>query len=384
MSCSNTRNKRVEFESELTFSNLFARRTANRCFGSATNFFSRGRDALYCIINDLGLPAGTGALVPAFACEEIFRPFIVAKYVLYYYRVNRDLTPDLSHINLLAKHCKVILVINYFGFNQPPQVFEKVRELGLTVIEDGAHSWLSERSGRSAGGDYYFASLRKLAPLPDGAVLINKTKECSIEYSYNHSFNWLMFIFYRFMGLLLKGSNNKRPRAIKTLLTKEAFSTAEYLLRSFLSPAPMSVLSGRILHRLDCAWIAEARRRNYSLLAEQLKSIPGCNPLFPELPPGIVPYGFPLFAENRTLLQNALENLNIQAAPLWPLSELAPRSAVVDTCLFDKTLLLPIGQDYSEKDICQWRSKFEGCCEYRHFRTRSRGCTANSGDVLQK
>ncbi len=354
MSYPDTRNKSIEFESGLAFGNLFAQPQSDvkDLFPAASScFLSRGRDALYCIISDLGFLPGTGVLLPSFACDEIYRPFIDAKYVPHYYRVNRDLTPDFPHICSMAKHCKVILMINYFGFNQPPPVYEKARDLGLIVIEDGSHSWLSDSISGSNRGDYCFASLRKLAPLPDGAVLTKKTAECRKEYSYIRSSNVLMFRLCRWMGLLIKGSNNKRPRAIKSWLTKEFFSSAEILLRSFPSPAPMSSLSGRILHRLDTGEIAAARRRNYLLLAQNLKTISGLNPVFPELPPGVVPYGFPVFAEKRSLLQSALESLNIQAAPLWAQSEMVPSASIDDGYIYDKTLLLPIGQDYDENDI---------------------------------
>ena len=340
----------IEFESGLKLSNMLPGKSGNSV-GLTENalLLSRGRDSIKAIIYDMGLPGDSGILLPSFACGEIYEPFSKAGLRNVFYRVNEDLTPNLSHIREIKDEAKAIVIINYFGFLQPEQVYNQCKDWGLIVIEDGSHSFLSKDSGKH--GDYYFASMRKLLPLLDGAILKKKNGSGFNKPNVKHSLPAVKFRFFRALGQLIKTSDNRHSRGIKRRLINEMFSNAEKTLGMFPSPAGMSKLSANILEHLDIHSVSIVRRRNYMLLRDGLKQIKDFAPVFSDLPDDIVPYGFPIFVERRRLWVHALNQLNIQTAPLWNLSGLIPQDIIKDRVIYEQTLLFPIGQDYKEEDM---------------------------------
>ncbi len=351
--------KRIEFESSIKFSYLLPKKSDNDLFKNSL-LLARGRDALKVLIEDMNLPLGSGVLLPAFACEEIYRPFLDTGLKIHYYCVNQDFTPDVSHIRQMKDDCKVVLVINYFGFLQPVSIYDQLKNWKLLVIEDGSHSFLSEGSGEQ--GDYYFASLRKLLPVLDGAIL-HKKKDNLIQFvTLKKSKPLVKFRIYRALGQLIKESDNKKSRRIKQWSVNEMFSNAERNLGIFPSPVRISPFSINILNHLDIDLISRIRRQNYKILREGLGDVNDLKPVFSELPDGVVPYGFPVFAEKRDLWVHALDNLKIQAAPLWHLSSLVPKTMIKNHQLYEQTMLFPVGQDYKEEDMHSLVDRAKSLC----------------------
>lgn len=345
--------RRIEFESGLDFGQIFCRNNKN---GSAHEFracqmVSRGRDALSLIIERMGHPPGTGILLPALACEEVYRPFMLHGYAVHYYRVNRDLTPDMDQVRKLSASCKAILVINYYGFLQPQPVYAGLRQLGLTVIEDGSHSALTRGSGLN--GDHYFASLRKLIPVPDGAVVrFSGGPEAGIKFN-RFSLAAVKFRLARMVGMMLKKQDNRRPRRIRQTLTAEMFSVAEQALSRYQSPSQASCITKMVIASIDFDQIRSQRRANYQMLAGLLKGHKRMTVLAPDLPDDTVPYGLPVLVQDRTQWLLALGAIRVQAAPLWALSDIVPTSANADEQFHKQIMLLPIGQDYNDADMVE-------------------------------
>ena len=341
----------IEFESGLKLSNMFPGRSENSItLTENVLLLSRGRDSIKVIIDDMGLPRGSGVLLPTFACQEIYEPFSKAGLKNLFYRVNEDLTPDLSHIQEIKDEAQAVLIINYLGFLQPGYVYNQCKEWGMTVIEDGSHSFLSKGSGEH--GDYYFASLRKLLPLLDGAILKRKDGSGFKKLNVRHSVRIVKFRFFRALGQITKASEVKRPRAMKHWLGHEMFAEAEKQLGRYPGPAAMSKLSINILARLDLGLISDARRRNYQALGQGLGEFANFEPVFENLPEYVVPFGFPVFSEKRSLWVNALDKLKIQAAPLWNLNRAVSTNVLLDDGRINRQMMLfPVGQDYSEEDM---------------------------------
>jgi len=298
----------------------------------------------------MGLPKGSGILLPTFACEEIYAPFIDASLKIFYYRVNEDLTPDLSHIREIKNNGKAVLIINYFGFLQPEYVYNQCKDWGLIVIEDGSHSFLSKDSGKH--GDYYFASMRKLLPLLDGAILKKKDGSGFKNATHKCSLPLLKFRLFRALAQLIKHSEVRRPREMKHWLVHEMFSKAEKEIRRISFSATMSKLSINILTQLELELISDARRRNYKVLGRRLGEFTDFVPVFKNLPEYVVPYGFPVFSEKRSLWVKALDKLKIQVALLWDLSRAVPDDVLLDNyMLYRQIMLFPVGQDYTDEDM---------------------------------
>lgn len=309
---------------------------------------SRGRDALHLIIEGLDQPRGSGVLLPALACPEVYRPFLDRGHSPHFYRVGRDLRPDLGQIERHRRDCSTILVINYYGFVQTKEVYGQLREWGLVVIEDGSHSLLSTGSGE--GGLAYFASLRKLLPLPDGAIYRVKggvsEKKRFFRETGLHAFRMA-----RLAAIWLKRFEQVKPRRMQQKTIRELFWEAEKQLGRYEVPAPAWAMSRSILTGMDINYIRGKRRKNYLTLAGLLSGLNGLNVLCPVLPPGTVPYGLPVLAEERDRLASEMDRLNVQAAPLWDLSKMVPAGTGVDREFHERIMLLPVGQDYDEDDM---------------------------------
>ncbi len=340
--------KRIEFESSIKFNYLLPKNSDNDLFKNSL-LLARGRDALKILIEDMNLPQDSGVLLPAFACEEIYHPFLDSGLKIHYYRVNQDLTPDISHIQQIKDDCRVILLINYFGFLQPISVYDQLKKWGLIVIEDGSHSLLSKGSGEQ--GDYYFASMRKLLPLLDGAILQKGNGDTIKTVSLKKSKPLVKFRIFRALGQLIKASDNKKPRGIKHWAVRELFALAEKNLSLIPVPAAMSALSKNILSHLNLEKIRDKRRNHYQILQEGIRSLPDFKLIFKDLPYGVTPYGLPVLVDRRNIWLNALENLKIQAAPLWPLSCMIHAEVINDSKIYEQTLLFPLSQDYSQIEM---------------------------------
>ena len=110
----------------------------------------------------------------------------------------------------------------------------------------------------------------------------------------------------------------------------------------------MSELSGNLLrHGFDYADIAARRRDNYARLCEQLGEIA----LFPELPPLVVPLGFPVRVPNRADVQRALFEREIYPPVHWPLPAEVPGSFAGSHLLAERVLTLPCDQRYDAGDM---------------------------------
>lgn len=93
----------------------------------------------------------------------------------------------------IKDNTKAIIVIHEFGFVY--NEIEMLKEYGLPIIEDCAHSFFSQNKNSSVGkvGDYVIYSLPKFFPLQFGGVLVSKwdsgivSKLTEVEQNYIYS-----------------------------------------------------------------------------------------------------------------------------------------------------------------------------------------------------
>jgi dTDP-4-amino-4,6-dideoxygalactose transaminase len=95
-----------------------------------------------------------------------------------FYRMTPQLRIDVDDLclRLTTSHARVLVVIHYFGFPDPEykRVCQLAHEHGLIVVEDEAHSMLSDLVGGVCGrvGEFSIMSLHKLLPVPQGGLLV--------------------------------------------------------------------------------------------------------------------------------------------------------------------------------------------------------------------
>ena len=326
--------------------------------GLETAYLASGRDALHWIILSLGLQRGSRVLLPSYLCEEVVAPFLAHGMDVDFYRVTRDLQVDRADLGRrLISETRLVLYIHYFGF---PTEFpgKPVASMApsAVVIEDSSHSFLSRFDAAQGHGDIWFASYRKLLPLPDGAVVCwsGKSVQTFHPFRAHNSLGHVAAVGYRSVGAMLKSLWLLRPGLFPKRVFRQFFFWSRRRLEHYSKPAPMSMVSKRLLKRMDIEGIVSARRRNFSHLLSALDGSEEVRPLYSSLPEGVCPLGFPLLAEDRPrLLQHLIES-KVYPPVHWELPGLVPRSEFPDSWhVSDRILTLPVDQRYDEEDMAR-------------------------------
>ncbi len=108
----------------------------------------------------------------------VFDPIRRLKCRYDFYRLDRRLFIDMDDLEAKIKLVKpkVLLLIHYFGFPDPnlSMVIKLAEANGILVIEDEAHSMLSDLVGGICGrlSDSAIFSFHKLLPVDQGGALV--------------------------------------------------------------------------------------------------------------------------------------------------------------------------------------------------------------------
>lgn len=120
--------------------------------------------------------------LPSFICRDMLAPINTLNVKYYFYEVDEKLNPILEDIK-----CDVILMVNYFGFEQDIEPFVKYKEkYDSIIIEDNAHGFLSSDKHNTllgTRGDIGLLSIRKTIALPNGGALLINNKKLKIKYN---------------------------------------------------------------------------------------------------------------------------------------------------------------------------------------------------------
>jgi len=144
-------------------------------FGKKTFLFTNyGRSSLYVILKALNLPKGSKIGVPLYSCTVVFDAIVNAGHVPCFIDIGLDnYTMDPYDLEEKIDDLSAVVVIHTFG---RPADMDEIRKIagGKPVIEDCAHSLLSEYKGKKTGtlGDASFFSLEKYISAGEGGMII--------------------------------------------------------------------------------------------------------------------------------------------------------------------------------------------------------------------
>jgi dTDP-4-amino-4,6-dideoxygalactose transaminase len=307
-------------------------------FDNNGSLYADGRSALAHALQLAGHSAQNAILFPAYHCGSMIEPAIWLATDIYFYNLNKDLSPDLNHIKQLISHAikpvKTLVVVHYFGFFQRLDSLAQVcKENGVTLIEDCAHAYYRlDNKTSSPKGDLAIASPRKFFPIPDGGLLcINNPalqKENTLE---TRSFKAEIKALYT---CLQTATLFPKPNILGKIITKiDKLRTQSLTKKSgHLSSPPSflwfnpdqinkqgSYISKGIIHFSSHQQIIESRRKNYQYLFDNLKNQSNAHPLY-ELTDETVPYMFPLVINYPAQHFITLKKLGV---PIWRWEELA-------------------------------------------------------------
>lgn len=310
--------------------------------GRDVRYYSYGRYAILEALKLAGVKPGDTVLFPEYVCRENLAAIHALSARVEFFPVNEALELAVSPDRLPA--ARAVMAVNYFGFPQNLSPFEEYcRRTGAILIEDNAHGFLSrEASGRYLGtrGDIGVFSFRKSIPLPNGSgMIVNHPERTAplapqlpyVTYDTSRVFRaktllrnlprWHMTgLLYGLIGL---------DRTIRRLRTGEDYMKSDADAEQVLPgrPEPDARLAD-ILRSLDVGYEISRRRALYSAI-DTVVTARGGRPVFPDLPEGVAPYGYPFRAPSGSLerIKAALRTLRLDCH-LWPElpSEIGPRA----------------------------------------------------------
>lgn len=329
--------------------------------------FIRGGYVLAKKMCRAGAGPGKAVLLPAFHCRAMVEPVLYLGAQLCFYPVMADLRPDLSALSSLLNERGVpvaaMVMTHYFGF--PNDVDEAERFCSahdISLIEDCAHALYGRAGERLLGtvGSYATASMWKFLPVRDGALLLDndggqpsgRTAQplltevkalAAILQVWSQRIGRRRYLPYIDASALCEKAKlvAARPMVRTSESGLKEFSPRLVAMAALHSScwAMANVVQGRIARR---------RRANYLKWLEGMRSVPGVELLFPDLPEGVVPYAFPLLIDAAVMDFNLLKMAGI---PSWRWEDIEVTDCAIVRDYRIRVLQLPCHQELHADDL---------------------------------
>lgn len=277
--------------------------------------------------------------LPSYLCAVMVRAFPAEVPRVRFYAVDDRLRLEDDNWLEEIRPGDLAVFIDYFGFTTWGDYGAEARRRGAWVVEDACQAMLNERFSEQS--HYVICSPRKFVGVPDGGVLLARDgaelPECNLAPLLAEW--WLDAL----AASQLRGEFDRHGGERKWF---ELFQKTD--TTGPLQPMSMSELSALLLlDRIDFAEAATRRRENYRFLASELEEVA----LFPELPPGVAPLGFPVRLRDRDRIRRALFGVDIYPPVHWPLADVVPAEFKASHRLAREIMTLPCDQRYSAFDM---------------------------------
>lgn len=310
---------------------------------------SSGRNAISQVLNDISDEKKI-AMLPAFTCDSVIKPFIKCGYQINYYQLLDDTTIDEE--SFVYDFCKlkpsIILIHSYFGFNTSKNLISELESIKkqdqITIIEDITQTLYSSFSRLPS--DFVVGSFRKWAGIPDGGFALKRKG-----------------LFYKKPDEEDTSLTNEKIKAMKMKrdfilfdagkkdVFLRTFANAEDLLERQNALFLMSDYSKKVQANLDVSFLKARRKDNYLFLLNNVNN-PTINPLFRSLPDDVVPLYFPVFCNgDRSSFQSYLRENNIYAPVVWPKSKHVNCSNNCVERLYNSLICIPCDQRYGREEM---------------------------------
>jgi dTDP-4-amino-4,6-dideoxygalactose transaminase len=278
--------------------------------------------------------------VPSYLCPTILDGVRAAGIEAEFYDVDDNLqVPSMAWADAVSRGDLVVL-IDFFGWPCDPSSIAVLRQRGAWILEDACQALLSDDTGKDS--DFTLVSPRKFLGVPDGAVLFCKSTEIELNKValQDPPQEWW---FESFAAMLLRREFDLYGKNRAWLDHYHRFETGHPIGAYAMSQLSEALL----LYKFDYQDIARRRRDNYQVLANRL----GRFGLFPELPEGVVPLGFPARFPERDRLREALFKVEIYPPVHWQFDGIVPRQFVESHQLSAEIMTLPCDQRYDSEDM---------------------------------
>ncbi len=275
--------------------------------------------------------------LPSFLCGAIIDAAAAAKAEPRFYEVNERLSPSAGGWLQRVEPGDMVVFIDYFGFPAPEDLMKRAKDHGAVVLEDACQALFSP-CGSVA--DYVLYSPRKFVGVPDGGILVCRPGDAMgtvrLRAGAEH---WIQ------KSLLAGKQRAEFDRTGKDKGWFKLFQEAETLCP--VEPFSMSGFTQQRLCMYNFADIAEKRRTNYLALACDLAELA----LFPGLPDGVVPLGFPVTVNDRDRVRGILFENRIYPPVHWRIDDIVPPEHRASHRLASEIMTLPCDQRYAREDM---------------------------------
>lgn len=298
-------------------------------------FLANARSGIALLVKLLSPPR---VWMPSYLCKAMLKALNASMSSVKFYEVTYDLVISSSDWLNNIQPKDLVVLVDYFGFPCDPCWIKRAREQGAWVLEDASQALLSEEVGRFS--DFVLFSPRKFLGIPDGGILaFNHQPAFDAELESPPAAWWLKAFSATVLRREFDLQGGTRPWF-------ELFQETE--LGAPIGPYSMSELSRMLLqHSFDYPKIAQKRIENYQLLLNRLIEVA----LFPSLPPGVVPLGFPIRAKNRDQVRQALFDHEIYPPVHWPIKGIVDEKFRDSHHLSGEIMTLPCDQRYNPGDM---------------------------------
>jgi perosamine synthetase len=337
----------VEQRSAVPIVGVATNAVVNRFPGVIGTFM--GRDALTLAIAHLGVGPGDTVLLPVYTCQEVLRSF-VSRMDVVFYDVRPDLVidPDEIRRKLNGRRAKAALITNYFGFLQPyrNELKSMCSERGVGLIEDCAHSLLTEGSGET--GDLATYSFRKILPVPDGGGLrVNGGSASPVPSFYPGIYANVLSAAASFKSMLKLNSTtlsraNITSHTGKVLPQASPAETSKRIL-------PLSHFAQSGMADLSFPDIVKQRTESFHFWQSIVEKTGSLAPVFKELLPGTCPLGFPVIVQDRAMLESSARKIGVPLSVHWRLDSELGADCPTSHRLSAEMVTLPLCADVTEQ-----------------------------------
>jgi dTDP-4-amino-4,6-dideoxygalactose transaminase len=276
--------------------------------------------------------------VPSYLCDAVLLGLTDPKSVRFY-EVNARLAVAGRAWLDDVRADDLVVLIDYFGFPAPADVAAAARARGACVLEDACQALLTEGLGPVA--DFLVFSPRKFVGVPDGGLLVQTGARPlpDVELAPPPGAWWRG-------ALAAVESRRDFDRGGTGRDWFAAFQAAE-------SDAPSGTYAASELTRsilttaVDWSAVAARRRANWEVLAAALGDVA----VFPVLPAGVAPLGFPVRVSRRDQVREALFAHEIYPPVHWPLAGVVPERFLESHRLAAQIMTLPCDQRCGPTDM---------------------------------
>ena len=305
-------------------------KTAGNILEGGVPLYSCGRAAFAAILRSI--IGKKRILVPDYLCISITKTVLDQGWNYSFYHIDETTLLPQSVFEYTINSYDAILLINYFGIVDISEAVAEIRKIdpSIKIIVDDVQNYYN--TNRSSDVDFYFTSLRKWFPVPDGAAVITQNAVQPFN-------NKNEFAQYKFAGNLLKQYRGEIDDSIcLTLIDK-----GESLLDEKYTCA-CSEITKKLIPEINFDEIRKKRRANAQVLHEGLNAL-NVKHLWRD---SSTPLFVPIFILDRDRIRNHFFSQNMFMPIHWPKAD---NNLSGNNAIYKAELSLICDQRYSTEDM---------------------------------